>query len=546
VTSGANAYDAVVVGGGHNGLVCGAYLARVGLRVVVLERRQVAGGALATAEIVPGARVPVLAQTVGRINPWVVRDLELVRHGLRLVQPQVRAVSVRPDGPPITLWGDPDRTASELAVISAHDAEEWPRLDRQVRSHASVMARLADMTPVDPQGPDPGSLPGALRLGLAYRGMSADDRREFLRVLPMAVQDFLEDNLETDALRAAVALRGMRFSSLGPRSAGSVQHLLSDSGGNAGGLAGETVYARGGPSAVASAMVAALQQHGGELRTGQDVMRVRDRDGQTLGVTLAGGEEIDAPVVVGGVDPKRLLLDLVDPESLGPQLGWQAGNLRQRGVTAKVNLALSDLPRFEGLDPATDVVRLRGRILVAPSTRYLDDAADAAKYGRFPTDPWLEATIPSLVDPLLVDGARASGVRHVMSVVLQSASYELRDGGHAAWESRREELGDVCIRVLERVAPGIGSLVVARQVFTPLDLERDYGLTGGHPLHGEPALDQWFAWRPMLGLATYRLPIRGLYLCGSGAHPGGGVTGTPGRNAAREIVRDRGRSLRRP
>jgi phytoene dehydrogenase-like protein len=222
-------------------------------------------------------------------------------------------------------------------------------------------------------------------------------------------------------------------------------------------------------------------------------------------------------------------------------MGWQAGNLRLGGVTAKVDLALSDLPRFRGLEGADAPLRLRGRIVVAPSLRYLDLAADAAKYGRISDQPWLEATIPSLVDPLLVDGGPASGVRHVMSVLVQSAPYRLREG---SWEIAREVLAHRAMAVLESVAPGIGGLVVARKVRDPADLERDLGMTGGHPLHGEPSLDQWFAWRPMLGYARYRMPVDGLYLAGSGAHPGGGVTGMPGRNAAREVVADVRRSRR--
>jgi phytoene dehydrogenase-like protein len=252
-------------------------------------------------------------------------------------------------------------------------------------------------------------------------------------------------------------------------------------------------------------------------------------------VVLASGEELTASIVVSGLDPKRTLLQLVDPEVLGPRMGWQAGNLRLGGVTAKLDLALADLPRFRGLEGADGAERLRGRIVVAPSLRYLDVAADAAKYGRISEQPWLEATIPSLVDPLLVDGGAAAGVRHVMSVLVQSAPHTLREGD---WEVAREVLAHRAMSVLESVAPGIGGLVVARQVVTPVDLERDLGMTGGHPTHGEPSLDQWFAWRPMLGYARYRMPVDGLYLCAAGAHPGGGVTGLPGRNAAREVVAD--------
>jgi phytoene dehydrogenase-like protein len=528
-------YDAIVVGGGHNGLVCAAYLAKAGLRTLVLERRERIGGGLGTTELVPGARVPALAHTVGRLRASVARDLDLYAHGLRLVQPRARAVSLRPDAAPITLWGDPAQTAAELRHTSRRDAGSWLELDRRVRAHASVLDRLMSMTPPDPASPALADVLGALRVGRRYRGLTAADAREFLRVLPMPIADLLDDSFEDDGLRAAVAIRGIRFTSLGPRSAGSTQVMLADSAGNDGGLAGETVFARGGPGALAGALASVGRSHGAEIRTSADVTAIRESGGRASGVALDSGEEIAADLVVGGVDPRRLLLGLVDPESLGPQLGWQAGNLRLGGVTAKVNLALTGLPRFAGLDTDADRDRLRGRIIVAPGLGYLDRAADAAKYGRLSPQPWLEATIPSLVDPLLVDGAPRSDVRHVMSVLLQSAPYRLRDGD---WDACRDELGDQAVATLETVAPGIGSLVTAREVLTPLDLEREYGFTGGHPLHGEPSLDQWFAWRPLLGWARYRMPLDGLYLCGSGAHPGGGVTGTPGRNAAREILAD--------
>jgi phytoene dehydrogenase-like protein len=349
------------------------------------------------------------------------------------------------------------------------------------------------------------------------------------------VADFVADRFESEPLRAMIAVRGVRYTSMGPLSASTTQVLLADSAGNEGGAAGETVYARGGAGALASALAAAARRAGVTIRTGAPVAQVRTLDDRVTGVVLASGEELGAPIVVSGLDPRRTLLDLVDPELLGPRMGWQAGNLRLGGVTAKIDLALSDLPRFRGLEGADASLRLRGRIVVAPSVRYLDVAADAAKYGRISDQPWLEATIPSLVDPLLVDGGAASGVRHVMSVLVQSAPHQLREG---TWEIAREVLAHRAMSVLDSVAPGIGDLVVARQVHSPADLERDLGMTGGHPLHGEPSLDQWFAWRPMLGYARYRMPVAGLYLAGSGAHPGGGVTGVPGRNAAREVVAD--------
>jgi phytoene dehydrogenase-like protein len=309
--------------------------------------------------------------------------------------------------------------------------------------------------------------------------------------------------------------------------------LLNDSASN-GGAAGQTVFARGGPIRLAASLAEAARGFGATIQAGADVVAVRSLEGRARGVTLASGEEIDARVVVSGADPKQTLLRLLDPLLLGPSLAWRAGNLRLGGVVAKVNLALAALPHFRGIADEDGERLLRGRIVIAPGIDAIERAFDASKYGRVSDAPYLEATIPTLVDPSLID-EDVVGVRHVMSVIVQYAPYHLREG---SWDDRREELGDTVMAQLERYAPGIGDLVTARQVLTPLDLERDYGLTEGHPLHGEPGLDQFFAWRPLLGHARYRMPLDGLYLCGSGAHPGGGVTAVPGRNAAREILAD--------
>jgi phytoene dehydrogenase-like protein len=308
--------------------------------------------------------------------------------------------------------------------------------------------------------------------------------------------------------------------------------LLADSGGNDGGAAGQAVFARGGPGAVARALEGACRSAGVEIRTSAEVAAIGSPDGRATGVTLDGGEKIEASIVVSGLDPKRTLVDLVDPVAIGPSLGWRASNIRTPGVVAKVNLVLRRLPVFPSAGDDADRL-LRGRILVAPGIDAIERAFDASKYGRISQQPVLEATIPSLIDPSLVEGAKAG--TQVMSVVFQYAPYALRDDD---WDGRRETVGDLAVTTLETVAPGIGKLVTARQVITPLDLERDYGLTGGHPLHAEPALDSFFLWRPLLGHARYRMPLDGLYLCGSGAHPGGGITGAPGQNAAREILAD--------
>jgi phytoene dehydrogenase-like protein len=525
------AWDAIVIGAGHNGLVTAAYLAKAGLRTLVLERRERLGGIADTVELARGANVPALLHTVGRLRPKVVRDLDLLRHGLTLVAPETRVFAPSPDGSAITLWGDVAATAEGLRLHSAHDAAAYPGFDRQVRALSRFLADLGDETPPDVRRPGLADAIAGLRLGRAYRGLGRLDAHTILRVLPMAVADFVADVFETDALRAAIAWRGVRFAAMGPWSGGTTAHLLTDSAGNDGGAAGETVYARGGPGALTSALAAAARSFGAEVRSGAEVVAVTSRDGRATGIALASGEEIGASRVISGVDPKRTLLDFLDPVVVGPTLRWRAGNIRQPGVVAKVNLVLAGTPRFPAADG--DERLLRGRIVVAPGIDAIERAFDAAKYGQPSETPVLEATVPSLADPSLVAGAPEG--TQVMSVLAQYAPHRLRDGD---WDTRRDALGERVLAVLESVAPGISSLVTARQVLAPVDLERDFGLTGGHLMHAEPALDSFFLWRPLLGHARYRLPLEGLYLCGSGAHPGGGITGWPGQNAAREILAD--------
>ena len=525
-------YEAIVIGGGHNALVTAAYLAKAGRRTLVLERRGHVGGAAETAEL-GGVRVPRLADTVGRIRPTVVKDLDLRSHGLRLVAPDVRAFAPQPDGRAITLWTDQARTVAGLRDWSSHDADGYPDFDRLVRSLGRFLAELAAETPPDIRAPGIGDALAGLKLGRTFRGLGKHDSHTILRVLPMAVADFVAEAFETDALRAAIAWRGVRQSFLGPWSAGTTAILLADGAGNDGGAAGQTVFAIGGPGALSEALASAAGAAGAEIRCGAEVVAIISRDNHATGVALASGEEIHSPVVVSGLDPKRTLVDLADPVTIGPTMRWRAGNYRTPGVVAKVNLVVDRLPRFTAA-AGDDEQLLRGRIVAAPGIDAIERAFDAAKYGRTSDPPVLEATIPSLVDASLVDGAPDG--THVVSVSAQYTPYRLRDG---SWDDvQAAGLGDRVVAVLDELAPGFASSVRAREVITPLDLEREYGLSGGHPLHGEQALDQFFLWRPFLGSGRYRLPIEGLYLCGSGAHPGGGITGQPGQNAAREILAD--------
>jgi phytoene dehydrogenase-like protein len=531
----ATKYDAVIVGAGHNGLVTAGYLAKAGLRTLVLERRSRAGGPLATEEVAPGVRAPVAAELVGGLRAGVARDLRLGSHGFRAVEPEVAAYAPSVDRPGLTLWRDPVRTATELRARARvpQDAERFIAFDRRVRSLAGFLARVQATEPPDLAAPSLADATSGLTLLNALRHLGRRQIRETMRVLPMSIADFVSEAVDDDALRGLLGARGVRYMGMGPRSAGTALNLLWDSA-SGGGAAGRTVFARGGPEALAEALLAAARSHGATLRCGVDVSAIRTNRGSVDGVALADGEEIDARIVASSADPKQTLLRLLDPAEVGPTLGWQAEHVRVPGVVAKVTLVLDGLPTIGGVDEE----RLRGRIVFAPSLDALERAFDDSKYGRISEQPYLEATIPTLSNPAL-----APEGTHVITALFQYAPRHLRD---ADWdEAARDRVADATIRTLEAYAPGIAERVVARHVVTPADIEREYGLSGGHPMHGEHALDQFFAWRPLLGHARYRLAgIGGLYLCGAGAHPGGGVTGGPGRNAARAILADVRRARR--
>ncbi len=511
----------IVIGGGHNGLAAAFYLARAGRRTLVLERRPEVGGGAITTELHPGFRCPALSHEV-LLHEQVAGDMDLRRHGLARIAGDTPVCALPVDGAPLVLYDDPGRRDS-LRARSTADATAYGAFRATVRRMATVLETLVASTPPDIDHPSTRDLWQLLSTGRHFRALGQRDAYRLLRWVPMPVADLVREWFTTDLLCAAVAAPGVSGTMLGPRSAGSALVLLLREAHRH--LAGASFQVRGGPGAVTQAMAAAAVSAGAEIRPGTHVERILVHDGNVSGV-VADGREVAASTVVSAADPRTTMLGLVDPADLMPDYVAMMKNYRAYGTVAKVNLALASLPRFRGVP---DTAMLTGRIHIGPDLDYLERAFDRAKYGEPPTDPWLDIRIPSISDSQI-----APTGAHVASIYAHYAPYRLRS---TPWSDSRDGLLAAVVRTLEDYAPGISASIVAAQTITPLDLEREYGLAGGHIFHGELALDQLFTMRPLLGYARYTTPIRGLFLCSGGTHPGGFMTGASGRLAAREILR---------
>src|SRR4051812_36159391 len=526
-----NRYDAIVVGGGHNGLVAAAYLARAGKKVVVLERRHLVGGAAVTEEIFPGFKFSVFSYVVSLLRPEIIRDLELPKHGLQIL-PLESTVTPLDNGDYLAGWADPDESRHELERHSKKDAEAAVLFGKLMHHMAMAVKPILGMVPPDPSSLAPSDLRSLLKLGRHMRGLGADRFHALHKLMTMSSADYLDEWYELDPLKATKAASGIIGTMMGPRSPGSAYVLLHHYMGEIDGAFRAWGFQKGGTGAISESIASAARAFGAEIRVNAAVVHVTVTNGKASGVVLDNGDELHAPIVVSGLDPRRTFLELVDRKELPAEVVEGVERYKFRGSSGKVNLALSGLPEFTCLrnDRDTAMRAARGAVSISPNLDYVERAYDDAKYGEFSRHPYMDVVIPSMIDP----GMAPPG-KHVMSIFVQYAPYNLTGG----WtDAKREAFGDAVVDTVEGFAPGFKSKILHRQVITPLDIERITGLTEGNIFAGELALHQLFFLRPAPGWAKFATPVRGYYQAGSGTHPGGGIMGASGRLAAMRILKD--------
>ena len=522
-------YDAIIIGGGHNGLTAAAYLARAGRTVLVLERRHVLGGAAVTEEVFKGFRYSVCSYVVSLLRPEIIRELDLPRHGLEIL-PLDGTFTPMPDGNYLWRTNDHAKTRREIARHSRVDAEAYDEYGRSMVEMGRFVKPILGMLPPDPASLDPRGLKQLLFLLQRFRHLSRQDQYNQVQLMTMSAVDFLDQWFETDVLKATMSASGIIGTFLGVRSPGTAYVLLHHYMGEIDGAFRSWGLARGGTGSISNAIAGAARAAGVEIRVNADVAKILVRGNRAEGVVLGNGDEIRGRVVASSADPRVTFLRLMDEGTLAPDFLEDIRHYKFRGSSAKVNLALDALPDFTCLPGAG--AHLRGAISISPSVDYMERAYDDAKYGRFSRNPYMDIVIPSLTDTSL-----APPGKHVMSCFVQYAPYDLKDG---TWDDEREAFGDTVVDTLAQYAPNLKNIILHRQVVTPLDLEREWALSEGNIFQGELTLEQLFFLRPVPGWAQYRTPIANLYMCGSATHPGGGIMGAPGRNAARRILSDSG------
>jgi phytoene dehydrogenase-like protein len=530
----ANHSDVIVIGGGHNGLVTAAYLARAGLKVTVLERRHVVGGAAVTEEPWPGFKVSSLSYLCSLLQPRIIQELELTRFGYRIYPKDPSFFTAYPDGRHLFFFQNMEKTKAEIARFSKRDAETYPHYEAELEKLAEWVQSLLLTTPPNIIRRGVNDYLQLGKIGLNTLKLGDENLPRLVKIMTQSAKDFLQDRFESPEIKTTLATDGVIGTNGGPATPGTAYILLHHVMGGAAGARGLWGFVRGGMGAISQALAQSAQAHGATIRTNAAVEKILVKDGRAYGVALTSGEEFTARVIASNAEPKRTFLTMLDARDLDPAFRDAIAAFKCAGAVVKINLALDGLPNFTAFpNPSDKEVNLphKTTMHVCPSMDYVDRAWEDAKQGRMSKHPMLEITIPSAYDETL-----APPGKHVMNIFAQYAPYHLAEG---EWtQALKDEFAERCLDEFEQFAPNIRNIILHRQVISPLDMETEYGLTGGNIFHGEMGLDQLFVMRPVAGWANYRTPVRGLYLCGSGTHPGGGVMGAPGYNAAREILRD--------